>query len=69
MDCDDDFLVTMSINSPRSSVAVGTPKVSTIFVRELQSGKVVNFKVVLRFALERAFNFFLLCNLNVFTAP
>jgi hypothetical protein len=64
----------MSINSPRSSVAVGTPKVSTIFVRELQSGKVVNFKVILRFALERAeraeraFNFLLLCNLNVFTA-
>ncbi|XP_046453032.1 F-box and WD repeat domain-containing 11-A-like [Daphnia pulex] len=42
MDCDDDFLVTMSINSPRSSVAVGTPKVSTIFVRELQSGKVLH---------------------------
>jgi hypothetical protein len=38
MDCDDDFLVTMSIawfNRP------GIPCVSTILVRELQSGEVV----------------------------
>lgn len=49
MDCDDDCLVTMSIvwhDRP------GIPSVSTIFVRELQSGEVVYILVIARFALE-----------------
>ncbi|EFX60598.1 hypothetical protein DAPPUDRAFT_276568, partial [Daphnia pulex] len=40
MDCDADYLFTMSINSP---YLVARPHVSTIFVRELQSGEVVCF--------------------------
>ncbi|XP_046453679.1 F-box and WD repeat domain-containing 11-A-like [Daphnia pulex] len=40
MDCDDDFLVTMSIEAWHH-VRSGLPSVSTIFVRELQSGEVI----------------------------
>jgi hypothetical protein len=40
MDCDDDFLVTMSIDVSTYD-RPGIPSVSTILVRELQSGEVV----------------------------